>query len=157
MHHVGIANPWWRGKRSQHSRRMRNPQFYVSGKRPIVQMPVKHPQIILANPSQESTRKDYVKCQTKAQQTLCTLWGYMFIWNMWIRTNQTNDCKVIAMQIITTAAKLLPNICSQYLVLFISLVVLHNVLKSVNSGESDGWISVQVGHFAIVNRYSHLR
>ena len=23
----------WRGKRSQHSRRMRNPQFYVSGKR----------------------------------------------------------------------------------------------------------------------------
>ena len=25
----------WRGKRSWHSRRMRNPQFYVSGKRPI--------------------------------------------------------------------------------------------------------------------------
>ena len=33
--HVGIATPWWRGKRSQHSRRMRNLQFYVSGKRPI--------------------------------------------------------------------------------------------------------------------------
>ena len=33
--HVGIANQWWRGKRSQHSRRMRNPQFVVSGKRPI--------------------------------------------------------------------------------------------------------------------------
>ena len=46
MHHV----PWcmtgsltsgflwrqWRGKRSRHSRRMRNPQVYVSGKRPIV-------------------------------------------------------------------------------------------------------------------------
>ena len=73
MHHVGIANPWWQGKRSQHSRRMRNPQFYVSGKRPIVQMPVKHPQIILANPSQESTRKDDVKCHTKAQQTFCIL------------------------------------------------------------------------------------
>ena len=28
----GIAKPWWRGKRS---RRMRNPQFYVSGKRPM--------------------------------------------------------------------------------------------------------------------------
>ena len=29
--------PWsrWRGKRSQHSRRMRNPQFCVSGKKPI--------------------------------------------------------------------------------------------------------------------------
>ena len=32
--HVGIANPWWRGKRSRHSRRMHNPQIYVSGKRP---------------------------------------------------------------------------------------------------------------------------
>ena len=31
--HVGIANPWRRGKRSRHSRRMRNPQFYVSDKR----------------------------------------------------------------------------------------------------------------------------
>ena len=28
--HVGIANPRWRGK---HSRRMRNPQFYISGKK----------------------------------------------------------------------------------------------------------------------------
>ena len=33
--HVGIANQRWRGKRSRHSRRMRNPQFYVSGKRPM--------------------------------------------------------------------------------------------------------------------------
>ena len=33
--HVGIANPLWRGKRSRHSRRMHNLQFYVSGKRPI--------------------------------------------------------------------------------------------------------------------------
>ena len=33
--HVGIVNPWWRGKRSQHSRRMRNRQFYITGKRPI--------------------------------------------------------------------------------------------------------------------------
>ena len=34
--HVGIANPRWRGKRSRHSRCMRNPQFYVSVKRSIV-------------------------------------------------------------------------------------------------------------------------
>ena len=34
--HVGIANPRWRGKCSRHSRRMRNTQFYVSGKRPMV-------------------------------------------------------------------------------------------------------------------------
>ena len=34
--HVGMANPQWRGKRSRHSRRMRNPQFNVSGKGSIV-------------------------------------------------------------------------------------------------------------------------
>ena len=33
--HVGIASPQWRGKRSRHSPRMHNPQFYVSGKRPM--------------------------------------------------------------------------------------------------------------------------
>ena len=33
MMHVGIANTRCRGKRSRHSRRMRNPQFCVSGKR----------------------------------------------------------------------------------------------------------------------------
>ena len=33
--HDGIANPRWRGKRSRHSRRMRNPQFYISDKRRI--------------------------------------------------------------------------------------------------------------------------
>ena len=32
----GFLWSWWRGKRSRHSRRMRNPQFRVSGKRPIV-------------------------------------------------------------------------------------------------------------------------
>ena len=33
--HVGIAKPRWWEKRSRHSRSMRNPQFYVSVKRPI--------------------------------------------------------------------------------------------------------------------------
>ena len=33
--HVGIANPQWRGKRSRHFRRMRNPQIYVSGKKAL--------------------------------------------------------------------------------------------------------------------------
>ena len=33
--HVGIANPRWRGKRSRHTWRMRNPQVSVSGKRPM--------------------------------------------------------------------------------------------------------------------------
>ena len=31
----GFLWSWWRGKRSRHSQRMRNPQFHVSGKRPI--------------------------------------------------------------------------------------------------------------------------
>ena len=31
----GIPRSRWQGKRSRHSRRMRNPQFYVSSKRPI--------------------------------------------------------------------------------------------------------------------------
>ena len=31
----GFLWSWWRGKLSRHSRRMRNPQFYVSGKRSI--------------------------------------------------------------------------------------------------------------------------
>ena len=35
--HVGIANPRRRGKRSRHSRRMRKPRFYVSGKRHITE------------------------------------------------------------------------------------------------------------------------
>ena len=33
---VGMAHSRWRGKPSRHSRRMRNPQFYVSGKSPMV-------------------------------------------------------------------------------------------------------------------------
>ena len=33
--HVGVANLRWRGKRSRHSRRMRNPQYYVSSMRPM--------------------------------------------------------------------------------------------------------------------------
>ena len=32
--HVWIGNPPWRGKSTRHSRRMRNPPFHVSGKRP---------------------------------------------------------------------------------------------------------------------------
>ena len=35
MMHVGIATPRWRGKHSRRYRRICNPQFYVSGKRPI--------------------------------------------------------------------------------------------------------------------------
>ena len=43
--HAGISILWGRGKRSRHSRRMRNPKFYVSGKRPIT--PNNHAWIII--------------------------------------------------------------------------------------------------------------
>ena len=45
--HVRIANPRWRGKRSRHFRRMRNPQCYVSGKRPM--------SVTLKSPNRDST------------------------------------------------------------------------------------------------------
>ena len=35
----GLLWNWWRRKRSRHSRRMRNPQFYVSDKRSIATSP----------------------------------------------------------------------------------------------------------------------
>ena len=62
--HVPWCMPWsltssflwnqWRGKRSQHSRRMRHPQFYVSGKRPIA--------LVLCS------------CVTENNHYLCTHW-----------------------------------------------------------------------------------
>ena len=36
--HVGIANPRWRGKRSLHSRRMRNPQFFSASDKSLIVM-----------------------------------------------------------------------------------------------------------------------
>ena len=41
--HVGIANPRWRGKRSRHSRRMRNSLFHVSVKRPMWKICINQP------------------------------------------------------------------------------------------------------------------
>ena len=35
MYHGTCVTLWWRGQRSRHSRRMRHPQLYLSGKRPI--------------------------------------------------------------------------------------------------------------------------
>ena len=38
----GSLTPQWRGKRSRHSRRMRNAQFHVSGKRSICRLMIHH-------------------------------------------------------------------------------------------------------------------
>ena len=39
----GLLWSRWQGKRSQHSRRMRNSQIYISGNRPIAAMPLAYP------------------------------------------------------------------------------------------------------------------
>ena len=53
--HVGIAKPRWRGKRSRHSRRMRNSQYCVSVKRPMG----KNKQIHAFNISHKSPKTVY--------------------------------------------------------------------------------------------------
>ena len=60
--HIGIASPQWRGKRSRHSPRMRNPQFCVSGKRPMVGVVQRQSEII--NPD-HGTQGDTVKRQRR--------------------------------------------------------------------------------------------
>ena len=80
--HVGIANPQWRGKRSRHSRRMHNPQFYVFGKRPMVDG---NPKIFFLGRSQwrqfrqnddsaVSVRYPY----KRNVSPLCVRWNYVF-------------------------------------------------------------------------------
>ena len=43
----GFLWSWWQGKRSRHSGCMRNPQLYVSGKRPIAYNKAQHNKIAL--------------------------------------------------------------------------------------------------------------
>ena len=38
----GFLSVWWRGKRPQHSRRMHNPQFYISGESLVTRWPQNH-------------------------------------------------------------------------------------------------------------------
>ena len=58
----------WRGKRSRHSRRMRNPQFYVSGKRPITVGGMSTPLLPRANDIWMST--SWISCSSSIQN--CT-------------------------------------------------------------------------------------
>ena len=60
----GFLWRWWRGRRSRHSRRMCNPQFCVSGKRPMAwRQPHDYP-----GASDGTIKKNYL-CQTKPNQT----------------------------------------------------------------------------------------
>ena len=68
----GFLWSWWRGKHSRHSRRMRNPQYYVSGKRPIVSGPhCVECQSIHSDPSLDMLNRLHVSQQTT---TLLWLW-----------------------------------------------------------------------------------
>ena len=55
----GFLWSWWRGKRSRHSRCMRNPQFCVSGKRPIETETLFSVRMNLNNPWSFSTEEWY--------------------------------------------------------------------------------------------------
>ena len=59
--HVGIANPLWRGKRFRHSRCTRNPQCYISDKRPM------------GDPKTEKlSQKSIIKYPTEEHKTIYT-------------------------------------------------------------------------------------
>ena len=60
----GFLWSWWWGKRSWHSQRMRNAQFYVSGKRPIVRP---HGRVVIAFTTADS--KDHTRMMINVHST----------------------------------------------------------------------------------------
>ena len=76
----GILWSRWRRKRSQHSRRMRNPQFCVSGKRPMGGISTKHNR----QPNLSHLEHETLSCFRNAWDTFCLL---LFI----IRRNTKNS------------------------------------------------------------------
>ena len=74
--HAGIANPRWRRKRS---RRMRNPQYCVSGKRPIVMTDVLSwcPTSEMASPVSLQKANDALAPQNRYQQAQYCLQSYV--------------------------------------------------------------------------------
>ena len=86
--HVGIANPRWRGKRSRHSGCMRNPRFYVSGKRP-------HEQRINPHLSTMTSwdGKAYWPCGRGIHRFIPLAKGPAMHWcfNCWTRSRVTGD------------------------------------------------------------------
>ena len=100
----------WRGKRSRHSRRMRNPQFCVSGKRPMgrkVETTVKNAAFVvhISNEISSAPSKKLPFCSDlnvviwgpphcKARHTIERLWGrvkYRLLWSMCVRMRSCNS------------------------------------------------------------------
>ena len=73
----GFRWSWWRGKRSRHSQRMRNPQFYVSGKRPIEFVTPLYAYWYSIFPV--TTHRSWTHCG------LLTLYGHMECGHHWLR------------------------------------------------------------------------
>ena len=76
--YAGIAKPWWQGKRSRHSRRMRNPQFCVSGKTPMAHLLV-HAHVIGMQSGVSTTRVSHrnsqdLICQHRLAKLAVRLW-----------------------------------------------------------------------------------
>ena len=88
--HVGIANTRWRGKRSRHSRRMHNPQFYVSGKRPM--------DMIIWHSDELFYRFKIIAFESTTTTTTThththSLSLYIYIWNSWPRAHTHIECR----------------------------------------------------------------
>ena len=69
--HVGIANVRWQGKRSRHSRRMHNTQFYVSGKRPMRSIDAMKRMVLRIGPWEiwQKCKKKNVICKLSIQKS----------------------------------------------------------------------------------------
>ena len=80
--HVGIANPQWRGKRSRHSRRMHNPQFYVSGK--MEYTPYSWPEPPVTHPTKDISCEIQIPWNAKVKQRL--IWSQRYFAHICIGT-----------------------------------------------------------------------
>ena len=71
----------WRGKRSRHSRRMRNSQFYVSGKTPMAPIDINSALVQLKTWRQIGTKP---LSGSMLNQFHVTMWNYGLRWMKWI-------------------------------------------------------------------------
>ena len=93
----------WRGKRSRHSRRMRNPQFHVSGKRPMRPIEKPFPTLVMTG------IVDELKLRRRNLFVVVFIWNnpvYIFvIHNKTVDILQTTFSNVISMAILVQLIK----------------------------------------------------
>ena len=109
----------WRGKRSRHSRRMRNPQFHVSGKRPMRPIEKPFPTLVMTG------IVDELKLRRRNLFVVVFIWNnpvYIFvIHNKTVDILQTTFSNVISMAILVQLIKFRWNV-------FLTLVHAGNII-----------------------------